>query len=237
MAVFGYLELESVVQVGDKTRLSAIKSFAPKGSPAITTVRIKPQSTANWITVSGAQLTAKDWFLDWQYETSGEKTVELEITPHQQPVVLFSKTLQVVTEVEDRLFSSDQDLIAKEADILKWVPLGKNSFLYVHREAQKQILNWLDEIRVYRADGTKLTKEDLPLNDDLKQLSTDWALAIIFGSISNKPDDAFFQKKMDYMKLVENHKKRGRIIADFDGSGTIDKTDTQDLRTFRMVRR
>lgn len=237
MAVFGYLETESVVQVGDRTRLSAIKSFAPKGSAAIDIVRIRPEPTAQWVTVSGVGINSKDWFLDWQYDTSGAKTVELEITPLSEPAVTFSKSIQVLTAAEDKLFSSDQDLVAKEADILKWVPAGKNSFLYVHREAQTQILNWLDEIRVHKNDGSKITKNDLPVNDDLKQLSADWALALIFGSISNKPDDAFFQKKNDYLDLVESHKRRGRIVADFNGNSTIEANENQDMRSFRMVRR
>lgn len=237
MATFGYLEIESIVQVNDRTRLSAVKSFAPKGSNAISVVRIRAEATAPWVTLSGPTLTQKDWFLDWQYETAGIKTVELEITPLSESPVVFTKSLTVISQADDRLFSSDQDLIAKEADILRWVPAGKNSFLYVHREAQNQILNWLDEIRVHKDDGSKITKTDLPLSDDLKQLSADWALALIFGSISNKPDDAFAQKKLDYMRLVESHKKRGRIIADFNGNGTIDQNENQDLKTFRMVRR
>jgi hypothetical protein len=237
MATFGFLEIESVVQVNDRTRLSAVKSFAPKGSSPITLVRIRPEASAPWVTVSGVNLTQKDWFLDWQYDTAGTKTVELEITPDTEAPQVFSKSLLVLTEAEDRLFSTDQDLISKEADVLRWVPQGKNSFLYVHREAQRQILNWLDEMRVYKNDGSRIEKTDLPLSDDLKQLSVDWALALIFGSISNKPDDAFFQKKQDYLSLVESHKRRGRIIADFNGNGTIEQDDNQDLRTFRMVRR
>jgi hypothetical protein len=237
MPVFGFLELENTVQVNDKTRLNAGKSFASKGSPAISLIRIKPESTESFIQVSGTGITQKDWLLDWQYQTSGTKTVELEITLTGGSPQVFTKTISVITAADDKLWSSDQDLVAKEHDILQWVPAGRNTFLNVHREAQKKILNWLDEIRVWKYDGTKLTKTDLNYTDDLKELSINWTLALIFGSIYNKPDDVYYQKMENYMSAVESCKLRGRIQADFNNSGALESTDNQDMRSLRMVRR
>lgn len=237
MAIFGYLELEDTVQVNDKTRLSAVKSFVSKGSAAIDIVKIKPESTDSFITVSGVGIASKDWFVDWQYTTAGVKTVSLEITLVGGAVQTFQKTILVVTEVQDMLWSNDQDLVAKEYDILKWVPPGRNSYLNIHREAQKKILNWLDEIRIYKNDGSKLTKTDLNYTNDLKELSANWALALIFGSIYNKPDDVYYQKMQGYMEAVESCKRRGRIQADFNNNGVLDASDNVDMRSYRMVRR
>jgi hypothetical protein len=235
MAIFGNIELESMVQVNDKTRINCSKSFVSKDNAAVTLVRIKPESTGSFITVSGSPVLAKDFFLDWEYATSGTKTVTLEITAGV--LQTFTKTIEVVSASSDSLYSSDSDLTAIEPDILKWIPSGRNSFLNVHRAAQGLILDWLDSIRVWRNDGTKLTKADLKLTDDLKQLSIYTTLELIFMGISNKVDDVFLAKAREYRVKSLDVKNRGRIQADFNGNGTLEKEDAYDMKSFRIYRR
>lgn len=236
MAIFGNIELESVVQLNDKTRINCSKTFVSKGSPAITLVRIKPEATGSFITVSASPVASKDFYLDWQYSTAGTKTVTLEVTAGGSPET-FTATIEAVSAVDDKLFSSDQDLMAIEPDILKWIPVGRNSFLNVHRASQKLILDWLDSIRVWRTDGTKLTKADLSLTDDLKQLSIYMTLELIFMGISNKTDDVFLAKAREYRSKAFDVKQRGRIQADFDGSGTLTPGEGADMRSFNLFRR
>lgn len=236
MAIFGHLELEQTLQVNDKTRLNATKTFAAKGEPAITLVRIKPESTGSFITVSASPVLAKDFYLDWQYTTAGTKTVTLEVTTNSTPVT-FTDTIEVISAADDKLFSSDKDLMAIEPDVLKWIPQGRNSFLNVHRASQKMILDWLDSIRIWRTDGTKLTKADLSLTDDLKQLSIYTTLELIYMGISNKVDDVFLAKAKEYRAKAFDVKQRGRIQADFDGSGTLTAGEGADMRSFNLFRR
>lgn len=236
MAIFGNIELESVVQINDKTRINCSKTFISKGSPAITLVRIKPEATGSFITVSGSPVVSKDFYLDWQYSTSGVKTVTLEVTAGGSPE-LFTATIEAVTATDDKLFSNDQDLMAIEPDLLKWIPSGRNSFINVHRASQKLILDWLDSIRIWRTDGTKLTKADLSLSDDLKQLSIYTTLELIYMGISNKVDDVFLAKAKEYRSKGFDVKQRGRIQADFDGSGTLTKGEGADMRSFNLIRR
>lgn len=235
MAIFGNIELESMVQVNDKTRINCSKSFVSKDNASVTLVRIKPESTGSFITVSGSPVLAKDFILDWEYATSGTKTVTLEITAGV--LQTFTKTIEVVSASSDSLYSSDSDLTAIEPDILKWIPSGRNSFLNVHRAAQGLILDWLDSIRVWRNDGTKLTKADLKLTDDLKQLSIYTTLELIFMGISNKVDDVFLAKAREYRAKSLDVKNRGRIQADFNGNGTLEKEDAYDMKSFRIYRR
>lgn len=237
MPAFGYLETEDILQVNDRTRIFAGKSFSPKGSNPIETVRIRANSDEPWITVSGTNIQPKDWFLDWQYATPGTKVVELEITLQGGSPELFSTQLTVLSVADDNLYSSDQDLMAKEGDILKWVKAGRNSFLNFHRKSQDMILDWLDEIRVWKADGSRLTKSDLKPKEDLRKLSTLWTLEMIFFDISNKVDDSFMAKSLDYRSQRIAAQNRGRIQADFNGDGTQEKNENQDMRSFRMVRR
>lgn len=236
--IFGNIELENVVQVNDKTRINCVKTFLSKDSTPITQVRIKPEATDSFITV-GTTL-AKDYYLDWQYSTAGTKTVTLEITNIVAlvPVITtFTAEIESVTAVTDKLLSSDQDLGSIEPDILKWIPTGRNTFLNVHRKSQQLILDWLDSIRVWRTDGSKLTKDDLSLTDDLKQLSIYTTLELIYMGISNKVDDVFLSKAREYRSKAIDIKNRGRIQADFNGDGTLQSTEGTDMRSYLMVRR
>jgi hypothetical protein len=232
--IFGNIELEAVVQVSDKTRLNCTKSFVSKDESAITLVRIKPETSGSFVTV-GTNL-AKDYFLDWEYGVAGTKLVTLEITTNGAPVE-FMKNITVLSSSDDKLFSGDSDLSAIEPDVLKWIPQGRNSFLNIHRASQGLILDWLDSIRIWRTDGTKLTKADLSLSDDLKQLSIYTTLELIYMGISNKVDDVFLSKAREYRSKALDIKNRGRIQADFNGDGTLETNENADMRSFNMVRR
>jgi hypothetical protein len=233
--IFGNLELEAVVQTKDKTRLSASKSFSPKGEQPIDQVKISPEVGVALIDIHDGG-NPKNWFLDWEYTTPGTKTVTLEIKagPH---TVTFTRSIEVVTPEQDKLFSKDSDLIQFEPDILKWLPAGKSTYNNIHRNAQYLILDWLDSIRVWRTDGTKLTKADLSLTDDLKQLSIYMTLELIFMGISNQVDDVFLNKARMYGQKALLVQGRGRIQADFNGNGTLESSEGADLRSFTLVRR
>lgn len=237
MPAFGIIECEKVVQVSDKTRISAAKSFVSKGASAISTVEVEAEAAAGYVTVSGTGIQPKDWTLDWVYSTSGVKTISLRITQADATVTTFTKTLEVVTEAADLLWSDDQDLVTYEVDLLKWLPDGKASFKFVHRRSQSLILDWLDEIRIYKDDGTRIEKADLTHTEDLRKLSTMWTLENIFSSISNRPDDVFAQKATYYAEKRREAQNRGRIQADFNQNGEEDTWESADLRTVTMVRR
>lgn len=238
MTIFGNIEIEKTVQTNDKTRINCVKTFAAKGTEAFTLCRIKPEASGSFINV-GTTL-AKDFYLDWEYATNGTKTITLETTHATLPtptVTTFTATIEVVTPLVDKLLSSDQDLSAVEPDVLKWIPTGRNTFINVHRKSQALILDWLDSIRVWRTDGTKLTKEDLSFTDDLNQLSIYTTLELIYMGISNKVDDVFLSKAKEYRNKAVDIKNRGRIQADFNGDGTLDSVEGTDMRSFLMVRR
>jgi hypothetical protein len=180
-----------------------------------------------------------EWFLDWQYTASqvGPINVMVRITTDGEGVIFASPGLQVVTPATDLLWSSDQDLVLHEPDVLKWVPEGRSSFLNVHRKSQTAILEWLDAIRIHRSDGSRLMKQDLLVTTDVKELSTYYTLHFIYRGLQNKPDDVFALKAQDYMDLVLETKGRGRIQADMDQSLAIDSNEKRDLRSIRGVRR
>jgi len=59
------LDIESKVQIGDKTRLKAVNSFVTKGSSPITTMALKPDVTTTAINIFNAD--TEERYLDWIY--------------------------------------------------------------------------------------------------------------------------------------------------------------------------
>lgn len=237
MRAFGIIQSEKVVQVNDKTRISAVKSFIARGASPITRVEIQPEASEVMVEVGTNLIPQSQWVLDWVYDTAGVKVVTLKITQQDLTETTFTQQVEVLTETEDMLWSDDQDLVTYESDILKWLPDGKSSLKFVHRRAQRLILDWLDEIRVYKIRGQRLEKEDMQKTEDLRRLSAMWTLALIFQSLSNRPDDVFAQKSTYYMDRKAEAQQRGRIQADFNDNQVEDDSDNQDMRTFFMVRR
>lgn len=68
MAIFSFLDFEGEVQILDKTRLDASKSFATKDSADITSLTIKPESSGSAIDCFNS--TSTENFLDWAYTST-----------------------------------------------------------------------------------------------------------------------------------------------------------------------
>lgn len=233
MAIFGNLILEETVQVDDKTRLDATTSFISKGEAAITLVRIEPEAAAGYITVTGT--SSKDYYLDWQYATDGTKTVSVEITTDGAPVV-FTGTIEVLTAVDDKLFSDDQDLLSIEPDILKYVRPGRNSWLDFHRKAQYLILDHLNDLAFVDTNGDRLTKAAIVDVDEVKKWSKYTTLALIYEDISNAVDDVFAQKRVFYESKASSARNKSGLRFDQDGDGIISAGEGARIHSTDLVR-
>lgn len=228
MAIFPRLELEDVLQVNDKTRLSANKTFISPGEADITLIEIEPEAGAGFIDVTANK------YLDWQYATAGNKVVSVRVTTDGAPTS-FTKTISVLSEADDKLFSGDAELVPHEPDIMNYVPDGRASFLNVHRLSQDRILAWLDENRIWGTNGAKLTKANI---FDLSEVN-DWSkfltLKFIFEGLSNQIDDIFADKARRYDAMMQDARGRAALRLDLDEDGAEDIK--QDMLSFTMVRR
>jgi len=65
MSIFALLDFEPEIQVNDKTRLNAGKSFASKAVSEITSLTVKPELSGSAIDVYAAD--PSNWYLDWSY--------------------------------------------------------------------------------------------------------------------------------------------------------------------------
>lgn len=220
--IFPTLETELKVQVNDKTRLDATKTFLSPDEAAITLIEIQPEATESFYDVT----TAK--FLDWSYATDGDKVVSLRVTTDGSPESI-TKTLPIISVTDDRLFSSDGDLVVHEQDILSFVRPGRNSFLDIHRTSQEHILAWLDEHGIRKTDGTLFSAENIYNLEEVRRWSKFLTLRLIMESLSNSNDDIFATKSEKYRILESEARNRVSITLDIDADGNPDVR--QELRT------
>jgi len=235
MAFFIVERLEPIVQVGDKLRISVSESFGTPDEPSVSKVEIEPADGVGFFDVAGQ--SRRDWFLDWVYTADGEAEITIKITTGTgMDAVEHTKevTTLVVTAQDELLFSNDEDLRAKEHDIVDWLPEGYSSWNHIHRQAQKSIIDWLDEIRILKSDGSRWLPSELARRDQVRRLSTYTVLRMIYGSISNQVDDVFDKKRQIYAGLEKQAKTRNYISLEEQDTGRVVQ---QELRSMRLVRR
>lgn len=220
MSIFPKVQSDDIVQVNDKFRIDATRSFVAKGEAAITLIEIEPEAGSGFVDVTSA--SQKDWFLDWEYSTDGAKVVSVRITTDGAPITV-TKTVTAITEADDKLFSSDDDLIALESDILKYIPEGRNTFKYMHREAQNQILEYLNKIsRRSAAGGTRLDKTNIFNVDEVRYWSKYTVYRLLYDDFSTSVGDFFQQRSERFLKEEEFWKMQAGIKLDLDSSGSAD---------------
>lgn len=233
--IFPHLEYESTVQVNDRTRLDATKSFTTQDQAAVTKIEIDP-GTGSFINITPSTATdTTQWYLDYQWDSAGSKTVRLRITAGTTETI--SRTVTVVTEAADALFSTDQALASHEPDILKWVKAGRNTFKDVHRAAQTEILDWLDEKGYVDTNGNKLTKAAIVDTTEVRQWAKFMALRMIFEGIQNAEDDVFQKKADAYGAKEASHRNRAILRLDEDGDGAVDESEGAHISTGNIFKR
>jgi len=226
--IFGQLKTESIVQVGDKTRLDGTKSFISPDEAAITLIRVEPEAAAGFITVTSTKL------LDWVYTTNGDKVVTLEITTDGAPQT-FTKTIVCLNETEDRLFSKDEDILPIEDDIYRFLKAGRSSFLDKHRISQDIIVDSLNQRGYVGPLNRLLTKDDLFNIKEVKEWSKYLTLYLIYSSVQAESGDVYQTKADNYKKLADSQSQRAGLKLDTDQDGNLD--ENIDMQSARLVRR
>ena len=226
--MFALLKHEAKVQINDQTRLDASRSYA-SGEAPIDSIEIDPDGVTGYIDVSTTG------YLDWQYDSAGNKTVSVRVDNGTTPVVK-THSLSVVTVATDNLFADDDMLSQYEPDILSYVRPGRNSYLDVHRRVQKLILDWLDSNRIWKNDKVRYVAADIIDIQDFKEWSALWALQLIYEGLSDKLDDKWMQKSLKYKSLAELASARGTFRLDRNADATIDEFETVDNVSKGLVR-
>lgn len=237
MPIFADIEIEPIVQVNDRTRLNAGKSFVTQDVAAITKVEIDP-GTGSFIDLglsSSGLADPSQWYLDYVFDSDGSKTIRSRITAGSTGTA--SKTMTVITEADDYLFSADSDLAQAESDILKYVEPGRNTFKNVHRAAQDEIVRYLDEKGYTDSNGDPLTKAAVVDLNEVRLWSKFTALRMIFEDLINSSDDVFSKKTKRYEGLEQVHRNKALLRLDLDGDGEAENNEGVSIQTGNLVRR
>jgi hypothetical protein len=230
MAIFPNLAIESIVQVGDKTRLNASGSFVSKDSPLLEKIEIDPNADG-WIDVTS------DGFLDWEYSTSGAKAPKVRVTVVGGGNSTKTYALTVKTLAEDNLFSNDEDLQNHEPDILKWVRDGRNSYLDLHRRAQELILDTLYRLGYTDTERNRLTPAAVVDIKEVKEWSSYTVLHLIFNGISNAVDDVFAAKAKLYKTEAEKRMTSTTLKLDLNADSELTPGETRNMMSIWVERR
>lgn len=226
--LFPKLRIEKKVQVNDKTRLDASISYAQDES--ITKIEISPDNGATFYDRTSAG------YLDWQFNIDGTPTITVKVTGDVSGPISYSKTILVVTEAEDNLFSDDSELVDHEDDILNYVRNGRDSFIDKHRTAQGIILNDLDKSGQWKDDNSRYTASDIVDIQEFKEWSKMLTLKLIFESLSNAIDDIFATKANRYRSMEVEAKKRAYLRLDSDGDGTNEDSEIKNIFSGDLIR-
>lgn len=144
--------------------------------------------------------------------------------------------IDVYTEEGDDLFSDDSDLTDEESDIMRFVPPGKATFKYLHRNAQKQIFQDLDRLGFTDVFEEKLTKWAVKDKSELNEWSTFLVLNMIYSDASNAKDDSHKAKADMYSTEVIKARKRMILRLDVDNDGIADQFgEGFDTATVRLA--
>lgn len=167
--------------------------------------------------------------------------------PDPIPDVLLSKTIKrtidVISEFSDRLFSADDRLRKHEADIMKYLPEGRATFKDVHRRAQTLILAWLDTHGFIDNLGNRIKVKAFTDREEVAEWSAMMTLRLIFESVKNAKDDVFSEKTKKYEGLEDFYRNRATIKVNLNGSDTSSTNEVNvvperlDIRSCVVVRR
>lgn len=239
--IFPVIECDSVVQINDRFRIYGDKSYKTPDELAWTKVEIEPYAGAGFIDVTpdlAKPKPEKFFYLDFQYNTAGDKIVSLRLTAGAAPVT-FTKTVSCILEADDHLFSTDDLLKEQQSDIYKLIPDGRSTFKYKHRAAQNYMLDWLWNNGYYKSIGAGVEpflKADIVDTNFISDWATFVALRMLFEENINQGGDIFRSKANDFMVKEERAREKFLLVIDIDGDGTLSINEGISVTSRRLVR-
>jgi hypothetical protein len=166
------------------------------------------------------------------------KKITLTVTNAVPLSTSIIREIEVISEIADRLFSTDDRMRKHEPDIMKYLPEGRSTFKDVHRRAQTLILDWLDTEGFIDNFGVKLKLASFTDTEEVAEWSTMMAIRLVFEGVSNAIDDVFAKKAKKYEGLETFYRNRATVKVDLNQDGVADAvTERLDIRSARVMRR
>lgn len=223
--IFGVIKSDDKVFTGDKVRIDVSSSFLAPGLSFKTPIshEVSSDGGTTWYDVTAKKM------VDWIFYTAGDKEISLRLTLSDNSTQTFTKDVTVLNLTTQNLFSNDSDLYIYEPDIDQYLPKKWSSWNLVHLKAQEYIMDWLDEKRIFKEDGSKFVVADLLDIQEVKQFSIAKALEFIFEGNSNIVGDISSVKKDKYKELANEKGSRAQISLNYTGDATEENPERIDL--------
>lgn len=226
--VFGILKSDEKVFTGDKIRFNAEETFAAPGV-TITLYEISVDNGSTYYDITAKKM------VDWIFSSAGTKNIILKVTA-SSGVQTFPKDIEVLDLTAAKLFSKDNDLFAYEPDIYKYLPKKWSSWNALHYEAQKYILQWLDDKGVLDKNGESYGVDDILDIKQVREFSMMKVIQLIYQGNSNQAGDIFSINAEKYTILVDEKAAKTYLRLDFNKNGELDPNEGTNLRSVGLIR-
>jgi uncharacterized protein YktA (UPF0223 family) len=224
LSLFGLIKCDDKVFTGDKLLVDVSGSFLAPGLVFATiSHEISFDAGVTWIDISSTKK------INWIFSTSGTKLITLRLNSTVPSTATFTKSVTCLNLTTQGLFSNDSDLYGYETEIDQYLPKKWSSWNLVHLKAQEWIVDWLDEKRLFKEDGTKYQAADILDVEQVKQLSCAKVLELIYESNINTVGDVFTVKRDKYKEMVQEKASKSQIALDFNGNATQEVDEKTDL--------
>lgn len=235
--LFPKADIDSLIQIQDMFRIDATNSFYTDNE-TLSAVNIYPDfDNQPLVFFDVLPEGSKDcWFLDWAYSVAGDYTVKVEILSDITASVDADYTVTVLSEEEDNLLSNDAMIYQYESDLRKYLPRSRNSWKYIHRLAQTEILDYMYRNLILNPDKSRILKSQL-IGDKLSEWSVFEALILIYQDIKSSNSELFNTKITDYTQKRNEARKRYLIEYDSNKDGIITDEDRPIATTTRFFTR
>jgi hypothetical protein len=231
MAIFGKINSDAYVFTGDKIRITASVILSPDlALHATKNLELSFDSGTTWFDVTTKR------YLDWIYSAAGNKTVKLKVTTTTGEEI-FTKSVEVLDLTTATLFSTDNDLYALEPEIDQYLPKKWDSWNYLHLEAQKQIVQWLDDKGILNENREKYTVASIMDITQVREFSVNKVLGMIFRTSSNQVGDLFSVKATYYEEQANLKAAKAQIRLDYNDNGVADDGEMTNLFVVNVIRR
>jgi hypothetical protein len=217
--IFPVIKTDDIAQVDDKLRIDVRKTYIASGTATIAKVEIEPEDSAGFVDVYDGD-DRELWYLDWQYATAGTKVITLKITDDGDVEKEVTFSVEVLTAADDKLYSSDNDLFSWEPSLLEEIPSSRTSYKFWHRQAQKNILDFLNNNGYTNSDGDRFAKVNIVDILEVKDWATFNVLKMLFSGDSNSKEDVFVDKSSLYRDKEVLAREKAILRIDQDGDGT-----------------
>lgn len=195
MSVIGKLLIEREIFQNELTLIDSRPSFVSQDEGEVTKIEIQPDAGSAFHEVT------TDKFLVWAFATLGAKVATLRLTTTKNAVDTVSEFSfnTTVVAVPD-LLCKDEDLLAFEPSIMRYLPTGRSSFIRERVRATKRILDHLWKMGVRDKDDDRVDVSDLFEVESMNEWAVNLTLQLIFEGMVTTPGDIYAQKSEEYRK-------------------------------------